>query len=403
MFHFGAFAIWGTLATLLVLPVLPLLVVSAAAAGFVGLASGAAAQVVGWPGWLAAGYTNGATRLFGGLPPGAVETGPWAGWASAALYGAAGLWLLRRPLAALVSSGRKSITALRLRPAPPGPAPTWVLVLVLAVAGVAVAGAATARPDGLLQVTFLETDRGDAIFIETPDRVQALVDGGRSADTVGSELEERLPFWDRSLDLVLLTHGDQDHVGGLARVLERYRVGMVADAPVGAVTVVYREWLALAAAHSGRTVLTGGETVLLGRDVAFDVLSAGPEGAGGSDNDAGVVARLRYRGVSVLLTADISAAAEERLLAGGSVVSSTVLKVAHHGSKGSSSQSFLEAVSPAVAVVQSGPNDPFGHPHDEALSRLQSVTRADQVYLTRDRGSVTVVTDGRRLWVETER
>jgi competence protein ComEC len=403
LFHFGSFAVWGAVATLALLPALPLLVISAAAAAILGPMSEAAARAAGWPAWLAACYTNEATRTFAQLPPGAIETGRWAAWGTAALYVGGLLVLSRARVAGACVLALRVADKQRAQQGAPRPVPGWLVLLTLAVGGVAWAGAATARPDGLLKVTFLETDRGDAIFIETPAGMQALIDGGRSAGGVAAQVDELLPFWDRSLDLVVLTHGDQDHAGGLATVLGRFDVATLADAPGDPDTALYRSWLELAGRHPNRVILYGGESLLLGRETALHVLAAGPSGRAIDDNDASVVMRLEYGDVSVLLTGDISSNAEARLLAGGLIGRATVLKVPHHGSRNSSSERFVEAVSPAVAVIQSGPGDPFGHPHEDALARLRSVTPEGQVYLTRDRGAVTVVTDGRRVWVETRR
>jgi competence protein ComEC len=124
---------------------------------------------------------------------------------------------------------------------------------------------------------------------------------------------------------------------------------------------------------------------------------------GAPENDSAVVTRLRYGGVTVLLTSDISCAGEAWALASGADLKSTALKVAHHGSGSSSCEPFLKAVKPAVAVVQAGARNVYGHPHEEALARLRAVLSNENIFITKDRGDVTLVTDGTRLWVETER
>jgi competence protein ComEC len=120
-------------------------------------------------------------------------------------------------------------------------------------------------------------------------------------------------------------------------------------------------------------------------------------------NNNGLVLRLVYRDVSVLLTADIEAEAENYLVAQGRQMRSQVLKAAHHGSKTSTTGGFLERVDPWVAVISAGRDNPFGHPHPEVLARLEAAVGASQVYLTAECGSIELISDGRGLWVGTER
>ncbi len=433
LLHFGALSVWGVVSTLAALPALPFLTVLAALVGLTGLAWAGAAQVIGWPTWLTGEYINQVSHLFAWLPPGQFEAGRWATPISLALYGCVITWLARRWLAGLARQAWALLD--RVGPGPVSgatgtqkvplwlrrSAPAWLTGLALIVAATAWLGACTARPDGSLRVTFLETDRGDAIFIQTPNGAQALIDGGRSATGAAEAISGRLPFWERTLDLVLLTHGDQDHVGGLAAVLERFSVDVVADTPppgqgagpqdgeaaagaISGTTRVYADWLRRADAHPGRRMtLTGGEVFALDDGVSLEVLSAGPLYPGAPGNDASVVTLLRYGAVTVLLTGDISCTGEAWLLASGADLKATALKVAHHGSRYSSCEPFLEAASPAVAIIQAEPDNPYGHPHEDALGRLHAVMDGDRVLVTGSRGDVTLVTDGTRLWVETER
>jgi competence protein ComEC len=411
LFHFGTFATWSIVSTMLSAPALGLLIISAALAGALGLAWPAAAQVAGWPAWLTGEYIANVSRFFAWAPPGAVETGRWAAPASVALYAALVAWLSRRwLLKAWRIAGTLILALLRKRRAGAEASaealwrpPAWLIGLAFVAAAIVWTGAITSRPDGLVKVTFFETDNGDAIFIETPNGTQALIDGGRAVNGAVRSVDARLPFWDRSLDLVLLTHGDQDHVGGLEAVLERFDVALVADAPLPPETDVYRSWLRAAEGRPNRVKLSGGEIIALDDRVALEVLSAGPMWEGAPENDSAVVTRLRYGGVTVLLTSDISCAGEAWALASGADLKSTALKVAHHGSGSSSCEPFLKAVKPAVAVVQAGARNVYGHPHEEALARLRAVLSNENIFITKDRGDVTLVTDGTRLWVETER
>jgi competence protein ComEC len=231
-----------------------------------------------------------------------------------------------------------------------------------------------------------------------------------------------MPFWDRTLDVVILTHPDLDHITGLVAVLERYQVDAVIFRQVEIESEVYEYWLQLLETE-GATVYQGeaGLRVTLddgagvSRPVEMAVLHPGAELAsrgGGDVNDDSVVTRLTWGAVSVLLPGDIKAEVERRLVAEGAPLRSTVLKVAHHGSCSSTTEEFLEAVDPEVVVISVGADNDFGHPCADVLERLELALSADgtsgaegevPVYRTDEQGVVEVITDGARVWVEAER
>jgi competence protein ComEC len=258
-------------------------------------------------------------------------------------------------------------------------------------------------PDGRLHVVFLDVGQGDAIFIQTPSGQQVLVDGGPSERVLLSQLGRHMPFWDRTIDAVLLTHPDLDHVTGLVPVLERYRVDTVIHRPMELDSEVYDYWLQLVEAE-GATVYRGEAGLRLALDEGLDVVVLHPgaelvSGEEGSANNNSVVTRLTYGQVSVLLTGDIEAVVEHQLVADGATLASTVLKAAHHGSCSSTTEEFLAAVDPEVVVVSVGADNDFGHPCAGVLERLEEMT----VYRTDEDGAVEIVTDGTQMWVETER
>jgi competence protein ComEC len=258
-------------------------------------------------------------------------------------------------------------------------------------------------PDGRLHVVFLDVGEGDAIFVQTPSGKQVLVDGGPSERVLLSQLGRHMPFWDRTLDAVLLTHPDLDHITGLVPVLERYRVNTVVFRQLEVESTTYDYWQQLLEAE-GATVYRGEAGLRLALDEGLDmvVLHPGAElvsGEGGSANNNSVVTRLAYGQVSVLLTGDIEAPVEHQLVAEGAPLASTVLKAAHHGSCSSTTEEFLAAVDPEVVVISVGADNDFGHPCAGVLERLEEMT----VYRTDEHGAVEVVTDGTQAWVETER
>ncbi len=278
----------------------------------------------------------------------------------------------------------------------------WRGIGLLALIVLAIWLAGRGLPDGRLHVYFLDVGQGDAILVRAPDGRQLLVDGGPSPVALLSELGDILPFGDRSLDLVVLTHPDSDHMSGLIPLVERYRIGQVLDTPLTEHVPEARPWLAaLARAGVPRSYARRGMT-MAADDLKVTVLHPGPEpltGTAADDNNNSIVLRLDYGQNSFLLTADIEYEAEAELIHAGLPLHSDVLKVAHHGSRGSTSPVFVEAVRPRLAVIQVGQDNDFGHPHPEVLARLAGV----EILRTDQHGRIEVVSDGRRLWVRTAR
>ena len=278
-----------------------------------------------------------------------------------------------------------------------------VATAALAVIALLVWLAALQLPDGQLHVAFLDVGQGDAIFITAPDGRQVLVDGGPSPTQLAGALGQQMPFWDRSIDLVVLTHPDDDHMTGLTPLFDRYRV---ARALTGVHTLNAPEALfwreAADAAGVPLAVAERGMQIDLGRGVRLDVLHPEAEplsGAAADDNNNSVVLRLTHGEISFLLTGDLEAAGEQALLTSGQPLAAQVLKVSHHGSGGATTGEFLRAVAPQMAVIQVGTNNRFGHPAPETGKRLATV--GAQVLRTDQHGTVEIISDGRQLRVRT--
>jgi len=278
----------------------------------------------------------------------------------------------------------------------------WRLVGILALVAVVVWLALRGLPDGWLHVYFLDVGQGDAILVQTPDGRQILVDGGPSPTVLLNELGDVLPFWDRSLDLVVLTHPDGDHITGLIPLLDRYRVAQVLDVWQSETAPEAAPWLeGLAALGVGRTLAQRGIRLPIG-DVQVTVLHPGPAqlaGAASDDNNNAGVLRLDYGRTSWLLTGDAESEAEADMIAAGLPLRADVLKVGHHGSNGASSPAFIAAVAPRLAVIPVGADNKFGHPHPAVLERLKGV----EVLRTDQNGRIEVVSDGVVVKVKTER
>ncbi|MBN2186716.1 MAG: MBL fold metallo-hydrolase, partial [Dehalococcoidia bacterium] len=265
------------------------------------------------------------------------------------------------------------------------------LTLALLVIAILVWSAVLTAPDDKLHVSFLDVGQGDAIFIQTPSRQNILIDGGPDPQRINLELSEKLPFWDRTIDLMVSTQPHADHITGLVEVLERYKVKQALKSEVPYDSFIYREWLKLVEQKQiERVIARAGCKIYLGGGIKMEVLNP-PEGLfEGTSHDIdnnGVVLRLRWGEVSFLFTADIRQEAEFELIGQRANLRSTVLKVAHHGSKTSTTPQFLAAVGPEVAVISAGADNPFRHPSPEVVERLVDSLGEDKVYRTDENGT----------------
>lgn len=227
------------------------------------------------------------------------------------------------------------------------------------------------RHDGKLHLYFLDVGQGDSIFVEAPSGEQILIDGG-SGNKVIYELAEIMPFFDRSIDWVVLTHPDMDHVGGLIDVLKRYEVEKVLITGVNSESSYYIEFLK--ATKGAEVVIADGGEFNVG-NVEFDILYPFENVFSErflKGNDSSIVMKMVYEDVKVLLTGDVELDGEIELLEAGVDLRADILKVGHHGSATSSSVEFLEAVGADVFVIQCGKDNRFKHPHKEVLDRLKS-------------------------------
>jgi competence protein ComEC len=399
VYHFGRLSLVSLLTNMLILPVQPLVMLTGGLAALAGLLWLPAGHVLGWLAWLPLAWTVEAVRWTAGLPFASLTLGHFSPWLLAALYAglAAGLWLATR-----AGSGDDAQPPLPASTGPKLRGSTQAMVggsaAAIILAGLAIAG----LPDGCLHVAFLDVGQGDAIFVTTSRGQQILIDGGPGPSAVLAGMGSAMPFWDRSLDAVVNTHPDDDHLAGLLAVLERYQVGQVIVTDVGASTPLYAAWQkALAGEGATVTQARAGMRLALGDGVEVEVLHPGAVPAGDTANDHSVVLRLTDGRVSFLLTGDIEAGVEQELVASGRPLAATVLKVAHHGSITSSTPAWLAAVKPQVAVISVGTDNRFGHPSPEVLQRYAMlgipVLRTDQV------GGVEFVTDGEKLWVKAGR
>lgn len=222
-----------------------------------------------------------------------------------------------------------------------------------------------------MQVHFLSVGQGDASFIESPTGVQMLIDGG-SNGAVLRELSRVMPFYDRSIDVVVATHPDFDHIGGLIEVMKRYSVGMLLVSFPGNDTDVDERLIGIAKERgvSIKTPLRG-SGLDLGAGVHATVLFPDRELDDIETNTASLVLQIRYGKTAFMFTGDSPDEIEEYLvMLDGKKLESDVLKLGHHGSRTSTSELFLGFVSPDYAIISAGKDNRYGHPHEEVLEKI---------------------------------
>ena len=439
---FGRLAPLSPLLNLVVVPLVPLAMATGTLAMVGGLAVGAGAPaflatLLGLPGALVIGLVVIIVQTAADLPFAGVTLAPPAGAALGGLAAAALVLIAaRRRIARALGPRRRAQRPRRENPA--GAAghrtrPTaggsgahgsgahgsgahgsgslrsdrgirllaTLVALLIALATVA----AVARPDGRLHVVALDVGQGDAILVETPAGGRLLVDGGPDPDRLLVALDEQIPPWDRRIDLVVVTHPHEDHVAGLALVVERYRVARVVEPGMAGPGPGYAALEAALAARnqpSGR-LATGDRFAL--DDVRFEVLwpdrtavPPEPPDTGTGINNVSVVLLGSFGAQRFLLTGDVEEGIDPILVARG-LPRVDLLKVAHHGSRTATSEALLAATRPAVALVSVGATNTFGHPAPATLARLSAHGIA--TYRTDLQGSLDVALDGTALDVRT--
>jgi len=225
-----------------------------------------------------------------------------------------------------------------------------------------------------LEVCFFDVGQGDAIFVETAEGYQILIDGGPD-DIILRKLEQKIPFWDRTIDLIVLTHPDEDHVFGLIEVLKKYEVQNILWTGMDVESLLFEEWLkAIEKEEAKIWIAEQGLKIGIPRYGYFDILypfESLENRIVSNINDTSIVMMLNTDSEKILFTGDISTKIEGLLVEQIVEINADILKVAHHGSKTSSSGEFLETVKPDVAIISVGRDNPYGHPAPDVLARLE--------------------------------
>ena len=404
-FHFGHLPLVGLPTTLLTLPAVPFALGFHAGAAVAGLLSDTAALPFAWLAWLFSSYVIGVVSVFARVPAATFSIGESAlplVWTYYVVLIAIALALTGylpwrvRSLGSLLSAGKVRQVS-----------PPWQVTTIAVGAACLVWIAALSQTSGNLRVVFADVGQGDMTAITTPAGHRIVVDGGPDPQLAAEVLGAELPFWDRDVEMIVLTHPHSDHISGLNETLRRYNVGSVLERRQEFQGTEYVAWDDLVESEGADTIeAVPGLSVSFPDGVVVGVLGPPTELLTGTESDVdngSVIVRVAYGDRSFIVTGDLFAEGETWLVESGQQLSSDVLRVAHHGSRTSSSQAFLDAVDPDVAVISVGSDNRFGHPDPEVVERLRSVVHESQVFSTAESGTITFETDGQKLWMWTER
>lgn len=242
-----------------------------------------------------------------------------------------------------------------------------------------------------LEVHFIDVGQGDSIFIRTPDGTTALIDGGPTSGNVLGYLKSQGVT---RLDMVIISHPHQDHIGGLVTVLNTLTIGGVWTSGASSTTNTYERILDIIEARGIPYHEVQTSQVIPFSDLNFSVLYGVAKVK--NLNNASLVLRLAYGQTSFLFTGDAEKAVEKTLLStSAAILPATVLKIGHHGSYTSSSLAFVKAVSPQIAIYSAGRGNQYGHPHESTLETFAALDIP--VYGTNELGSIVVISDGTML------
>jgi competence protein ComEC len=394
LYHFRTFSVVSPLANLLILPAQPGIMILGGLATILGMIALPVGQVVAWTAWLPLAYTIQTVRFFATLPFSAVDVSfPALGVFAYGGVVAAMTWMSGqekgKKLDVLGRSWPSRLTSLGIA----------AVVFGAILAGIWIAN----QPDGRLHVTFFDVGQGDAVFIETPKGRQIVVDGGQYPSLFLDKLGQKIPFWDKEIDVMVASHPDEDHTMGLTETFDHYQVDLLlVNGEEANVSDSYSALLD--AAGEGQTVVRralAGEVVELADGVRLEILHPGEAPDLEERNESSVATRVVYGNFALLLTGDAEEGAEQMMMASGRPLRATVFKAGHHGARSSNSRAFLQEVRPRIMIISAGKENRFDHPHAEVLERAEEIGAA--VLRTDEMGSVEIISDGQQIWVETER
>lgn len=285
-------------------------------------------------------------------------------------------------------------------------------------------------PDDKLHLVMCDVGQGDGFLLQQ-GTTQVVIDGGPPSDGMLACLKDHMPFWDTTIELVVASHADSDHIGGLIAVVESYQVSNVLISQSTKETTVFEQFNQIVQKKSsqGLQIIRPrmGQSFDLGPGFSATVVhpnkpeldaptspinpssservlqdSLNPKGYDSrvvptNENDASIILFIAYHEKSFLFTGDAGTEIESALVRNQLIAEVDVLKTSHHGSKSGTSQALLEVITPEIALISVGKNNPYGHPNQEVIQRLQR--SGTQILRTDLLGEVELVSDGTNIWI----
>jgi len=251
-------------------------------------------------------------------------------------------------------------------------------------------------PKSKLEVYFFDVGQGDASYIETPGHRQILIDGGPD-NSILAKIGRVLPFYDRTIDILIVTHPDSDHLAGAVEVVKNYDVGLILVNGKKCATKICAEFDKIAEEKKIKVIAAQtGQKFDLGNNIKMDIFMPNIALAASGkdeDNNFSIISRLAYGADSFLFTGDAEAKEELDLLSAWPDLSAEVLKVGHHGSKNSTNQLFLDKIKPKFSIISVGAKNRYGHPTSEVLKKLDEI--GAKIFRTDLSGDIRIESDGR--------
>ena len=248
----------------------------------------------------------------------------------------------------------------------------YIFLSIILVLDLILAGIIFSSHVDRLKIVFLDVGQGDSILI-SQGKNQIIIDGGPSEKVELEKLGKYVPFWDRQIEALIATHPDQDHIDGLVGVMKNYAVQAVVDNGMESDSKVYKNYIdVIKDKNIPRLTGTRGMKLKIGETVLEILYPSENSHPDSKDTNAGsIVAKLTRNKNSFLLTGDFPTKKDQEIFSSDLDLSAQVLKVAHHGSKYSTSQEFLEKVNPEESIISVGAKNRYGHPAEEVISRLR--------------------------------
>ncbi len=291
---------------------------------------------------------------------------------------------------------------------------TWkYLIGILALALISAITALITYPEEKLHIIACDVGQGDAILAVYKD-IQILIDGGPGSRVLNC-LENHIPYWDREIEVVVLTHSQSDHYTGLIEVFRAYRVDSFVISGLDSSNQGFSLLKKVVGGSDTRVVEVKNNMVIRLGLIYLDIIHPSEEFIAGNTsliqkdvlgfytskddpNEFSIVATLGLKDFKALLTGDASGKLLDELVERGKIEKANYIKISHHGSRNGISEKLLEMTEPEIAVISAGKDNSYGHPHKETLEILKDknikILRTDQM------GDIEVITDGKRIWKE---